>query len=269
MDLPATLLVLFPTIGVALFAVWWGYRYQLYSLDRESRKAAYLEAEDCLECLADLALDLERISYGYWLLRQQGQEIKRNPESVAAILEEGGPGLELRVRLLEVLSRLGAEADWRLLSVSQDGGSTDELLRQHLSRLDSAVLRERESVRRRFNLSIRTASASSRYGVIWLAILRRSRVQWTTQSVLLRVHSTFQDLVTWFSGDVKTPRPVDWNSVDDALRRVRTTIAKDLGTLGNMDAPFPSRREGAPWPKELLQAASAPRGRVGPAPGKG
>ena len=43
---------------------------------------------------------------------------------------------------------------------------------------------------------------------------------------------------------------------------VRTAIAKDIGTLGNMDAPFPSHREGPPWPKELLPAAVNPRAEV-------
>ena len=187
MDLTSTLLIVVPTVGVALFAVWLGYRYQLYALDRETRKAAYLEAEDCLECLADLAQDLERISYGSWLLHQQDQEIARNPESGRGVLEQGGPGLELRVRLLEVLSRLGAEANWELLSDSHVGQTTGKLILQHMSRLNTAVVREREYVRRRFNRAIRTASASSRYGVIWLAILTcLFAPRLTTEEFLLR-----------------------------------------------------------------------------------
>lgn len=97
-------------IVVALVAVWLGYQYQLTSLDRETRRRAYLDAVSCLRRMAVLIEHAEQLNYVTWTVGQEADRMG-NPKS-----KEVGPEiLALLVRLLTVGEYAKVSPDWSLL----------------------------------------------------------------------------------------------------------------------------------------------------------
>ncbi len=196
------------------------------------------------------------MNYAQWNAASHVTLSQNQPESVEGLEASVSAGLEWRATLLAVCCRLGVDVDWAVLDRRLASNTSAQML--HLSsQFFSRVLREQEIIRGRFNYSMIAASTSSRYGFLWLFLLRVSRTQWKTQFVFRNIERELEAMLTSFPGDFSKPYPVDWGYIEKMLDDARKLFARDIGTLGRGwdHAPFGRQRERVPWPDGVLKVA--------------
>ncbi|MGP8075646.1 MAG: hypothetical protein ACLP8Y_02775 [Thermoplasmata archaeon] len=254
MDLTTLLEILVP-LAVALFAVWLSFRYQLYALDRETRKSAYLDALDCLQGMADLLENQEQISYAGWLLATKLKVPETELESPENLRTIADSLIHWTVRSLEIGSRFGLQVDWTIVGHFDKTDWGKEFLGMK-SLLTGSVLHQQELYRVRFNRAMITASSVTRLGVFWVFVRKRSENERWTQGVLKAAHNKLDEIIRSFPIDPLVPNPVDWNLVNSVLRDAQTAAFTNLGTLGHMGSGVLSQREKIPWPDFVLKSTA-------------
>jgi hypothetical protein len=250
---PTTLIVVLAPLAVSLFAVWLGFRYQLYSLDRETRKRAYLDSLDCLQGMADLIESQEQICFAGWLVAtsltvpeaevRSGEKLRAFEDSL----------IHWTVRSLEICSRFGLQVDWTVVGHLDQTDWGKEFL-QMKSRFTASVLHQQELFRQRFNRSLVAAFSVTRLGVFWRFIPKRSENERRTLGALQAAHTRLGEIIRAFPIDPRVPNPVDWDSVNGLLRTAQTAAFADIGTLGHMSLGLLSGREKVPWPDTVLKS---------------
>lgn len=257
MDLATTFEIVGP-IAVALLAVWLGFRYQLYALDRETRKHAYLDALLALLRLANLIQDREQLNFALWQLSNFARENGPDKPIGKAAEEFLASRNHWLVRSREICSRLGVEVDWSVIGDPTRVDLGDDL-RTITSRFAGAVIRERERLRIESNRATLHAASVTQLGIFWGFVPRRSEVQLSTAASLHSTYRVLDGVLRSFELDQIGPHPVDWDTIDSALAEAQTAALTDLGTLGHMRFSLVEHRERPPWPPEILEESQRNR----------
>jgi hypothetical protein len=247
-------------LAVALFAVWLGYTYQIISLDRETRKNAYVDAVSSLVHLRDLIELAEQVNYASWSLAVRTRESKPTPSEKAGLNDWSKSLIHWIVRSREIASRLGVAVDWSAVG-DFDHLDLGEDLRSVRGKLFTAFLREGELVREKFNDSIIHVASVTRLGVFWLVIRRKSETQRRTTSTLWAVYDQLDGVFSWVAAVTTDPRPVNWPVVESLLDKAVTAIFVEIGSLGHVNVGLRPQHERIPWPREIFESDAVPKDR--------
>jgi hypothetical protein len=250
MDWESWVLFLSP-LAVALVAVWLGYLYQIVSLDRETRKTAYLSALGSLKRLEDLVEYAEQINFASWAPSQPWTPAPGQPAGTTVNGVPLGVVDWILKRSTEICGRFGLETDWWFLR-TQDRQNWETNFQAVQNRLFGAILREQQTERMNFNVSIVQASSVTRAAKFRLLGGKGGKTHFETVLKLSKIYPSLDGVLdkilqNTIRPDVK-PSPVEWAGVDAEIDQVTDASFLDIGTRQNVGSWLKQAHTPVPWP---------------------